>query len=412
MSKQAIIFAIVLCLPVSNSQAAEWSGFAGLDTRFFTEPAAAATQNSSFADPSLMLQPEFRQEWSAGRDRFTAIPFARYDSLDTNRSHWDVREFNWLHKEDRFTVKAGVGKVFWGVTESRHLVDIVNQTDFVENLDSEEKLGQPMLNLDVPSDYGNFSLFYLPYFRERTFPAANGRLRFNLPVDVNTPEFHGVSRWHPDSAIRWSKTFGDWDVGVSNFYGLGREPRFAVHVPLLNNSIPIGAPTLSPVYDLIDQSSLDVQGAVGNWLFKLEAMTRSGQGHRFAALVSGFEYTQYGVLASSADLGWLMEYQYDGRDKSSPTALNPTAPPTYQDNNIFVGTRLTLNDTQNTQFLFGTSIQLNTQATLLSFEASRRLWDNWKVEIESRLFKNIPNTSILTGMSKDDYVQIRLIRFF
>ena len=44
-------------------------------------------------------------------------------------------------------MRLGLRKVYWGVTESQHLVDVINQTEGVENLDGEDKLGQPMLNL-------------------------------------------------------------------------------------------------------------------------------------------------------------------------------------------------------------------------------------------------------------------------
>jgi hypothetical protein len=380
-------------------RAAEWSGFAAVDVRLFPEAALFPEQNDKFISPSVMLQPEFRHEWNSGTDRLTVIPFGRYDSLDKNRSHWDVREFNWLHQDNNWDIRAGVGKVFWGVTESRHLVDIINQTDFVENINSEEKLGQPMVNLNISSDYGNFSLFYLPYFRERTFPAPRGRVRFSLPVDEDNPEFNGVNHWHQDFAGRWSRTFGDWDIGVAYFRGVGREPRLTPRFD--NGPIPTA---LTPTYDLINQTSLDVQGALGNWLLKLEAFTRGGQGKRFAAVVGGFEYTHYGIADRNADLGLLMEYLYDGRDQ--------TAPPTPFNNDLYVGARLALNDEQNSQMLVGVTVDLETQATVLSIEASRRIGDKWRIELEARLFKNIPPTDILTGMRQDDYVQLRIARFF
>ncbi len=401
MKLKAAIYTAAMVVTLGNTHAAELSGFAAVDLRLFTETAALPGQNSSFADPSVMLQPEVRHEWNNSRDRFTAIPFARYDSLDTYRTHWDVREFNWLHQDDGWNVQTGVGKVFWGVTESRHLIDIINQTDFVENINGEEKLGQPMLNLNVPSAYGDLSLFYLPYFRERTFQAPDGRLRFVLPVDPNMPNLNNNSRWHPDWAVRWSRTFGDWDVGVANFNGLGREPRFVPYFPKGASAPPT---SLIPTYDLIDQTSLDAQGALGNWLLKLESMTRSGQGNRFAAVVTGFEYTFYSVFENSADLGLLMEYQYDGRDQF--------APPIPFKNAVYVGTRLALNDEQDSKLLLGVTIDLDKQASLFGFEASRRLGDKWKIELEAKLFKNIPSTNILAGMSKDDYVQFRLVRFF
>jgi hypothetical protein len=408
MNNKASVFSALLALASGAAQTAEWSGYTALDTRLYAETAAFPGQNTSFAAPSIALQAEFRHEWNQGADRFTAIPFGRYDSLDGHRSHWDVRELNWLHQGNGWNVQAGVGKVFWGVAESRHLVDVINQTDFVENINAEEKLGQPMLNVNVPTAYGNFNVLYLPYFRERTFPSSNGRLRFSLPVDTDHPDRNGISHWHSDWAVRWSRTFGDWDVGIAHFSGVNREPRLVPYFAKGNTAPPIA---LTPNYDLMNQTSLDVQGALGNWLLKLEAMTRSGYGNRFAAVVAGFEYTHYGVVGSSADLGLLLEYQYDGRDKFSTSKLANDLPTPF-DNDVFLGTRLALNDEHNTQFLLGINIDINTQATMLGLEASRRLGDKWKIELESKLFKNIPDTDIISGMRKDDYVQIRFMRFF
>ena len=402
--KTTALMVVAALFTVSYTQAAEWSGFAAVDLRVFTEQAALPGQNSGAVDPTALLQPEFRQEWHAGADRVTAVPFGRYDSLDSHRSHWDLRELNWLHTDDGWNVRVGVGKVFWGVTESRHLVDIVNQTDFVEQINGEAVLGQPMLNLTMPSQYGNISLLYLPYFRERTFPSASGRLRFTIPVDTDHAQISGADQWHPDWAVRWSRTFGEWDIGLAHFRGLSREPR------LVPNDV--SRPTaLIPIYDVISQTSVDVQGALGPWLLKLEAMTRSNPGPRFAAAVAGFEYTVYGLLNRGADVGLLLEYQYDGRQKFSMTQLTSTLP-TPADHDLFVATRLSLNDEHNAQLLLGVTVDVVTQATLMTVKGSRRMGEHWKVEVESRGFYHIPSTDILAGMSQDDYVQIRLMRFF
>ncbi|NIP75689.1 MAG: hypothetical protein GTN90_06820, partial [Xanthomonadales bacterium] len=104
------------------------------------------------------------------------------DATQSGRSHADLREANWLRIGDGWDLVAGIDKVFWGVTESRHLVDIVNQDDRVEDIDGEDKLGQPMLNLNLLRDWGTVSLFVLPGFRERAFPDRGDRLRGSLPV--------------------------------------------------------------------------------------------------------------------------------------------------------------------------------------------------------------------------------------
>lgn len=387
-----------------NAYAVDLSGFAAMDLRMFTEQSGLPGQNPGVVDPTVFMQPEIRQEWSNGSHRATLIPFGRYDSLDSRRSHADLREANWLYKGNGWNIQAGVGKVFWGVTESRHLIDIVNQTDEIESIRGEDKLGQPMVNLNVSTRYGNLNLLYLPYFRERTYPSGKGRLRFELPVDTDQAQIQHASNWHPDWAVRWSHTFGRWDVGLAYFSGISREPR------LVPNSL-LRPTALIPVYELINQVSVDIQGAVGKWLLKLEAMTRDVPGKRFVAAVVGFEYTESSIWGSSADLGLLLEYQYDGREKLSRTMLTNTLP-TPNNNDIFAGIRFALNDEQNSQVLFGVTIDVDTRATVASFKGSRRVGDNWKIEVESLAFFHVPQTDILIGPSRDDYVQVRLIRFF
>jgi len=85
-------------------------------------------------------------------------------------------------------------------------------------------------------------------------------------------------------------------------------------------------------------------------------MTRGAQGDRLGGLVAGFEYTFYGLLGTSGDVSLLSEHLYDGRD------LNPVeAPVTIFANDLFLGTRFTLNDTQNTELLLGAHRHLDTE---------------------------------------------------
>ena len=305
------VFIVWLLSVNSNADAVDLSGFAAVDLRAYTEPTGLPDQNPSVVNASVFMQPELRQESKSGVHRITVIPFGRYDSLDSRRSHADLREANWLYKGNGWNIQAGVGKVFWGVTESRHLIDIVNQTDEVESIRGEDKLGQPMVNLNVATRYGNLNLLYLPYFRERTYPSAKGRLRFELPVDTAHAQIQHANNWHPDWAIRWSHTFGMWDVGLAYFSGISREPR------LVPNSLT--RPTaLIPVYELINQVSVDIQGAVGKWLFKLEAMTRDAPGKRFArpSLVWNIPNRVYGreqILVSCLNISMMIVRNFHER---------------------------------------------------------------------------------------------------
>jgi hypothetical protein len=387
----------------------EFSGFIAGDLRFFPQSAAWPGQSGAALNPSLVAQPELRYEWNEGRDRITLIPFGRLDSVDTERTHADLREFNWLHVGKEWgqrlgidwELRLGVDKVFWGVTESVHLVDIINQTDLVENPDGEDKLGQPMANLTLvlPWRMGTLDLFLLPYFRERTFPGEKGRLRPPLPIDTDRAEYEsGAEECHTDWAVRWSHTLGDFDIGVSHFWGTGREPRL---VPRQVNPIET---VLVPFYDLIDQTGLDLQWTKYGWLWKLEIISRGGQGDRFTALAGGFEYTFVGVLNTAVDVGLLAEYIYDGRGDDAPA--------TPFEDDVFVGTRVTFNDVQSTELLAGVIIDTDSDTTLWFLEGSRRLWENWTLDMEVRAFNGTSPGDPLFGFHRDDYLQLTLARHF
>lgn len=377
----------------------ELSGYITGDLRVFPSSPVHAGQSGTALNPSLVVQPEFRYEWSEGENRVTAIPFVRLDAQDKERTHFDLRELNWLHVGESWDLRVGVEKVFWGVTESRHLVDIINQTDLVEDLDGEDKLGQPMVNFGVQRDWGNLNFFILPFFRERTFPGKKGRLRGPIPVDTDNPVFgSSAEEWHVDFAIRYETVIGDWDIGVAHFYGTGREPRFVLGMDVTGN------PVLIPQYDIINQSSVDVQATLGDWLLKLESIVRSGQGDTFGAVVTGFEYTFYGVFNNDTDVSLLVEYIYDDRDEH--------AAPTSQDNDIFLALRLALNDTNDTNFLGGVFVDLSSGATFINLETNRRLSDQWKLEIEARAFASSPMEDPAFVVRKDHHLQIRLARYF
>jgi hypothetical protein len=414
VGKRGLVVAVSLVL-VSGAVAAvtvageiEFSGFIAGEVRFFPQSPAWPGQSSAALNPSLVGQLELRYEWNESRDRITLIPFGRLDSLDTERTHLDLREFNWLHVGGEWgqrlgidwELRMGVDKVFWGVTESVHLVDIINQTDLVENPDGEDKLGQPMVNLTLvlPWRTGTLDLFVLPYFRERTFPGEEGRLRPPLPIDTDRAEYEsGAEEYHTDWAVRWSHTVGDFDVGVSQFWGTSREPH------LIPRKVSPVETVLVPFYDLIDQTGLDLQWTKYGWLWKLEIISRDGHGDRFTALAGGFEYTFVGVFNTAADLGLLAEYLYDDRGDKATTP--------YEDD-VFIGTRLTFNDAQSTGFLGGVVIDTDSDTTLWFFEGSRRLGENWMLDLEARLFNGISPGDPLFGFQKDDFLQLTLSRHF
>ena len=371
--------------------AGDWSGYLGIEGRTFLEGEGSDGQDSS--STSLVFEPEFHYDWDDGYQSLHFTPFFRYDSLDENRTHFDVRELYWQKVGRSWELSVGLRKIFWGVTESAHLVDIINQTDQVEDPDGEAKLGQPMVQLRLIRDWGYLDFFLLPFFRERTFASRDGRLRplgFVLTDQVTYESDRGDQ--HLDWAIRWSHSLGPFDLGLSYFEGTSREPLLR---PTTDED---GLSAFQPDYLLLRQTGLDVQATLGSWLLKLEGIHRNTSEENTFATLAGFEYTLFDIRGSGIDLGFLMEYLWDER---------PRRP-----EDLFVATRLTFNDVQSTEILFGVLQSLETDALFINLEGSRRLGSAYRLTVRARAFLDVPDGDPLEPLRQDDYLQTLLSWYF
>lgn len=393
----------LLTLACTPSLALDIQGHTGIEARYFTEQ--SASQISAFGELELY--------WAADSNpsSVTFKAFARVDDTDNERSHGDIRELSWLYYQDTWELKAGISKVFWGVTESAHRVDIINQTDAVESPDGEKKLGQPMIHFASIRDWGVLNAFILPYFRERNFEGVDGYLGPDITINSDTPLYQSSrEEKHTDIALRYTHTLDIWDIGLSYFQGTDREP-FLLPTMTGNEF------SLTPFYAQIQQSGVDIQATISQWLWKLEATHKRYRDSDLAensiaaprkdttALTAGFEYTHVGIAGSAMDLGFLTEYHYNNQDSDQQT--DPLQ------NDIFIGARLTFNDIQNTAILAGWIQDLDSSNSAMAFiEASRRLQDNWVITLDGRLFANKEPTDPLTFLNRADHLTLQAAYYF
>ena len=370
---------------------AERYGEVSFENRFFLEEGLFGQDKNH---SSFTLSPEFYFESEDQKTSFTFKPKIRRDSTDDERNLFDIQDLSLVSVKDSYETRIGIRRDFWGVTETVHRVDIINQTDQVESFDGEDKLGQPMINLSVEREWGILDLYALLGFRERTFAGEKGRLR--LPFTINTDSAlyeSGAENLRTDFAIRWSQSYRNVELALSHFSGISREPEFKTG---LNDNINFRIPS----YEIIDQTGLEVLYIVGELAFKLEAVSRSGQGDRFSAATTGFEYTQVGVMGSRLDLGWLMEFNHDDRYEDSPLAL---------------GTRLTFNDLFDSQILSGVIWNEETGETNVFVEASRRVSNCCRLSFESVYFNGGNNSNsvqkIFEYLKQDDFARFEFIYY-
>lgn len=419
----------------------------GAQTRVFNEkPISPVQRRNEFL--TLYLQQEISYRWNGGKDSWVFTPYlsaTRYedswkikhdgyvsfaapvpiidfgDTRTAHRIHGDIREFLWTHIADdsSWEMRTGIGRVFWGVTESAHLVDVINQDDLRTDIDEEDKLGQPMINLTLVKSYGNFDFFVLPGFREKAYQADIGRLN---PVILANP-YAPVSQTnkvtmvgeedalyessaedlHTDFAFRWNHRFGINDISLSFFTGTNRDP--VLYTPINEAHLQAGGAPLeitqstvypslqyfTPYYEQMTQFGLDYQATIEGWLLKFEGIYRDSDSLKtpqkdladgktenfttdYTAIAAGFEYTFYGVFNNTADLGVLIEYLWDSREFEATTP--------YQDD-VFLGIRYAKNSVADPAILLGVIQDTNIDSYSVILEASRRIGNDSKIIFEA-----------------------------
>ena len=427
LSLRTLALVALMTMP-SQAFDIDFEGNVELELRHFPNPARHQDMEDNFA--SLAAEIELGLFSPSGRHAIIIKPFARYDQHDHERSHGDLREAKYRYVNGAFEATIGIDKEFWGVTEFLHLVDIINQTDNVESIDGEQKLGQAMVKFSYASRYGTLTAYSLPFFRIRQYhDPETGRPNAGFIVDDNTSHFEsGEGRRTDDYALRYQNNFGPFDIGLSWFDGTAREPQLVLPFPPEASRLPNGLPILQAHYAYLQQAGLDVQATLGPWLLKLEA-TRATENRylpdpqfnnrpslrmalqevEVGRATGGIEYTFYNLFDSGTDLGLVAEYMYDERKDNAPHPFG---------NDIGIGLRWTANDPQSTAILFGGLIDLDTDSTSLSLEAERRLGRNFKAILEARFQDKVGenNDGVQDGfaaaLADEDSIRLRLAYYF
>ena len=366
----------------------EMIGELSFDNRYFFN---VGLQEQEKNHSSFSFSPEIFKDDSNRIFHFKAK--LRRDSEDSGRNLNDIQELYLINIFEDKEIKFGVSKEFWGVTETSHRVDIVNQTDFTEGFDGEEKLGQPMIKISLERSWGLLDIYALLGFRERNFSGIKGRLRSPLSINEKNSLYSSSSKnKRVDFAFRWSNYYDNLDIAISHFSGTSREPRFLPSPNKIN--------ALVPFYEVIDQTGLEIQYLLDSLVIKGEVISRSGHGARFTAATYGFEYTQVGFLQTRMDLGWVVEFNHDDRLESSPFVL---------------GTRFSFNDIYDSQILSGFIINDRSKELGFLLEASRRIGECCLLSLEGVYFDDTDEDNgkqkLFQAFMEDDFLRAEFIYY-
>ena len=366
----------------------EMIGEVSFDNRYFFN---VGLQEQEKNHSSFSFSPEIFKDDSNRIFHFKAK--LRRDSEDPGRNLNDIQELYLINIFEDKEIKFGVSKEFWGVTETSHRVDIINQTDFTEGFDGEEKLGQPMIKISLERSWGLLDVYALLGFRERNFSGIEGRLRLPLSINEKNSLYSSSSKnKRVDFAFRWSNYYDDLDIAISHFSGTSREPRFLPSPNEIN--------VLVPLYEVIDQTGLEIQYLLDSLAIKGEVISRSGHGDRYTAATYGFEFTQVGFLQTRMDLGWVVEFNHDDRLESSPFVL---------------GTRFSFNDIYDSQILSGFIINDKSKELGFLLEASRRVGECCLLSLEGVYFDDTDEDNgqqkLFQAFMEDDFLRAEFIYY-
>ncbi len=300
----------------------EYRGFVELENNRY--PVLAA--NPRQVDQELA----FKLQWDASYKTDASMAygvraFIRQDAYSKDRDAARFDELWGQYATPQWDVRIGNQLVTWGSVESISPLDIINPRDYQEDMFEPLKIGIPMIRARERLDEGEFSMYWLPYFKVSQLPGQESY----YSISGGLPTQYPPSGWRGDQwAARYFHTGSGLDFGISYFRGFERNARF---------NISQGGDALIGSAYRSQRVGLEATEVVGDLLLKGEFVfrTTAEEGNRRALLYAlGTEYTFSSVWRNS-DLTFFVEYLASSRNVTEIEQMQ---------NDIYVAARWTVSD--------------------------------------------------------------------
>ncbi len=327
--------------------------------------------------------------------------FSRVDALDDTRNLVAIEELYLGFKMKPVRVRVGYQLLNWSATEAFHPADMLNARNYDSRLENPDKLGEPMVEVQVRFWEGNVSAYYMPVRRAPILPRAASRLSpfpKRLDVPLGDPLFSGRDRQIGDDwlehqwALRIEQTLGDADLSLHVFQHVDRSQPTQV-VDLFTGDI-------RPLFHFVTQVGGTWQQVFGPVVGKLEV------GHREFGYpdpspryrLTHREMLDHTQIAAGLEFGWgigqgegtlILEGQamitYD-----EPKLATPDLGPYQRD--ALLGYRHAFNDTSSTRLQAGVIVDLEDPSEwMIAARFERRLGDVWSLEANLRAIMAEPD---------------------
>lgn len=317
--------------------------------------------------------------------------YGRLDALDFNRTIYLVEELWAEVKWGDLDIRIGADLLNWTATEAFHPADIINARNLDSDFESYEKLGEPMIALSYDIGVGSLSLYFFPYYTESLLPAQSSRLSF-IPPEVPVGSMlrmdaHGHlndTEFGPQGALRFTQSFQGIDLGLHIVHHMDRsQPEVLIDIeqqvgrPLFRTVTQIGG----TYQQVIDAVILKVEAGYRTFARPENNITPFGpvQERDHLQVAVGIEYGW--LIDNTVDLVLIAECQsYFLVDKEIRQSLG-----VFQ-RDALLGSRISLNDINNTELLFTGIIDLeDPEQLLINATVSRRFLSAWSLSAAFRM---------------------------
>jgi len=395
MGKVNQIVVFIFLFTYSYLVKAELRGEAEIRLDYYSSAPLYADQSTESTQPGLASSVDWDSRLT-NNNRAKLSLFAKHQSESEREYSGDVQEA-WFSL-DATSSEWRIGQLmeYWGVLEAENIVDIINPRDAEEDFQGDFKLGIPGITFSYFSQQTEYSFWLLPYSRERRLAYGENRFR-NFSLKKLNAEFEKGQN-NTAAAIRANRVDDQIEFSISYYYGHARMPW--LELQLDNTNQPTG---LTPIYNLINQTSFEMLWLPGNSIVKLESFYQKNKVDDFFAAGIGFEREIPKLGRSNASISFYGEAYYDGRDKNLSQAL------AIFQRDIFLGTRLALNDVSSSEFQFRWTYDLEYESSLIDIRAERRIGKNWFLNAVLYKFLHIESDPALKSFQNDDRLRMNLI---
>ncbi|MGD8122880.1 hypothetical protein [Vibrio sp. TRT 2004] len=380
------------CLVIPMSQAAEIEGSIEYQFQHFISAPSYSSQENS-AENSVRVQLDLSEHW--GDISLDSEILVQVNIPDSDRNYADIQKLVISKNLDTGVALIGIDQVYWSVTETRSLTNIVNQVDARNSIYEDEYLGQPLVGFRKFGEAYAAEVYWLPLSRERYFPSPESRLRLATIVSNDANFESSKEKHHQDWAARYLHYLGDSEVAISYFQGTQRRPIMEPEVA--HNGI-----ILTPFYPLLKQWGFTGLHVTENTIYKIEAVHRSTDLDSYVSGDIGIE-NNTPIPYTEADVDFFVEYLWDERADKANTP--------YQ-NDLSLSTRLNLNDMQSSEVRFSWVKDLTESTSLYRLQFNRRLFDSLSIDLDATWIDGEYPTDPLRSMKNDDYIRLSVAYSF